>query len=212
MGGVLVRLMMALQDFALANHAMGTWKEQEDPKLKDRRIGAARYFLRLLQSHILEAFGIIEEIEASPELLAAVEACDTQTKKSFAALQQFRTSDDYKLLLRIRNNIGFHYGGKVVLQALERIQKRLTLKREQKKKVDDLAAITLGREALDWHFVPTEWVENDIIIRGIFQIPEGDDTADEQKSTDEIVMRLHDIAAAFGDFAGYFIKQHAKAA
>ena len=210
LGGVMVRLMMVLQDFALANHAMAGWKAEKNGKLKDRHIGAGRYFLRLQMSHIFEAFALIEEIQKSDDLRATVEACDAQTKKSFVALETFMKSDDYKLLLVIRNTIGFHYGRKVVLQSLERIKQRLDKKREEKKPVNDLVAVTLGSEALDWHFVPTEWVENDIVVRGIFKLPEGQ-PEDDQKKSDEIVDRLHEIAKTFGDFAGYFIKSHAKA-
>ena len=35
LGGVMVRLMMVLQDFALANHSMGGWKAEEGQKLKN---------------------------------------------------------------------------------------------------------------------------------------------------------------------------------
>ncbi|MGH8564431.1 MAG: hypothetical protein ACREXW_10210 [Gammaproteobacteria bacterium] len=210
-GGIMVRLMMVLQDYALANHAMETWKKEEDPKRKDRKVGAGRYFLRLQMSHLFEAFEIIKkEIEKSDELKAAIEACDTQTKKSYQALLEFLKGDDYKLLLHIRNKIGFHYDRKVVLQSLERIEKRQERKRQEKKYTSDLAALTLGREALDWYLRPTEWLANDIIVHWIFKIPEYEEPADIQEKTDEIVMRLHNIAAVFADFAGYFIKSHAK--
>src|SRR5262249_21225146 len=121
----------------------------------------------------------------------------------------FMKSDDYKLLRRIRQNIGFHYGAKVVLQSLERLEKRAQKKREEKKYVKDNFALTLGDEALD--FKPTEWVENDIVVQGIFDLPEDEEPADVQAKTDDIVVRLHNIAAVFADFAGHFIKHHAKA-
>jgi hypothetical protein len=210
LGGLMVRLMMAVQDFALANHAMGKWKAERDGKYKDRYIAAGRYFLRLQMSHILETFELVEEIQKSDDLKAALAACDAETQKSFAKLQEFMKNDDYKLLLMVRNTIGFHYGRKVVLQALERIKARAEKNREQKKKWNDLVPITLGHEALDWHFVPTEWVENDIVVRGIFKIAEGDPAEDQDKSN-EIVDRLHAVAGTFADFAGHFIKRHAKA-
>jgi hypothetical protein len=210
LGGIMVRLMMVIQDFALANHAMGSWKAEKDGKYKHRHIAAGRYFLRLQMSHILEAFELVEEIQKSDELKAAVLACDKQTRKSFEALEAFMNGEDYKLLLVIRNTIGFHYGRKLVLQSLARIKERLEKQRAEKKNADDLVGITLGHEALDWHFVPTEWVENDIVVRGIFKIPEGQPMDDQQKS-DEIVDRLHEIAKTFADFGGHFIRHHAKA-
>ena len=212
LGGLMVRLMMVLQDFALANHSMGTWKAEENRKLKDRKVGAGRYFLRLQLSHIFEAFKIIEkEIEKSADLKAAIESCDARTKKSYQALLEFLKSEDYKLLLRIRNNIGFHYDAKVVLQSLQRLEKRQEKKRREKKYTNDCVALTMGTEVLDWYFKPTEWVENDIIVHGIFDLPDDEEPADLQAKTDDIVMRLHNIASVFGDFAGYFIKYHARA-
>lgn len=212
LGGLMVRLMMILQDFALANHSMGIWKAEENQKLKHRKVGAGRYFLRLQISHICEAFKIIEkEIEKSAELKAAIELCDVRTKKSYHTVLDFLKSDDYKLLLRIRNNIGFHYGGTVVLQSLERLEKRQEQKRREKKYTNDNVALTLGTGALDWYFKPTEWVENDVIVHGIFDLPQGEESGDLQAKTDDIVMRLHSIANVFCDFAAYFIKFHAKA-
>jgi hypothetical protein len=97
-----------------------------------------------------------------------------------------------------------------VLQSLARIKERLEKQRAEKKDPTDLVGITLGHDALDWHFVPTEWLENDFVVRGIFKIPEGD-PADDQKKSDEIVDRLHEIAKVFADFGGHFIRHHAKA-
>lgn len=200
LGGIMVRLMMALQDFALADHSMGTWKAEEDHKLQDRKVGAVRYFLRLQLSHVFEAFEIIKEIEEQCELRAAVDACDRQTVKAYQTVIEFMKGDDYNLLLRIRNNIGFHYGRKVALQSLKRLEKR----------PNKNGALTIGNEALTWYFEPTEWVENDVIVHGIFGLPEDEEPTDLSAKTDDIVMRLHNIAHAFGDFAGYFIKGHAK--
>jgi len=126
--------MMVLQDFALANHAMEAWKTEHSLKLRSRKIGAARYFLRMQISHVFEAFEIVQnEIEKSAELKAAIEACDARTKKSYQTVIDFIKSDDYKLLSRIRNNIGFHYGPKVVLQSVQRLDKRQDKKRGEKK-------------------------------------------------------------------------------
>ena len=125
LGSVMVRLMMILQDLALANHAMGGWKAEESQKLKRRKTGAGRYFLRMQISHIMEAFRIIEhEIEAIDELKAAIERCDARTRASYRELLEFRASDDFQLLRKIRNKIGFHYDGRYVLEALQRLERR----------------------------------------------------------------------------------------
>ncbi|WP_072375405.1 hypothetical protein [Hyphomicrobium sp. NDB2Meth4] len=210
-GSLMVRLMTAVQDFGLANYAMGKWKAEDSFKLQPRKLGAARYFLRLQMSHMFEALAIIEnEIERTPALRAAVEQCDARTIKSYEWLVEFAKSDDFKLLTRIRNNIGFHYDAKVVSQSLRRLERQRKKKVSAGKFTKDFGALTLGNESLDWFFKPTEYVENDIIIHGIFGLSEDDEPQDLQQRTDEIVMRLHDVAVVFSDFAGHFIKHHAK--
>jgi hypothetical protein len=72
LGGVMVRLMMVIQDFALANDAMGSWKAEKNGKYKHCYLAAGRYFLRLQMSHILDAFELVEEIQKSDELKGAV--------------------------------------------------------------------------------------------------------------------------------------------
>ena len=53
-------------------------------------------------------------------------------------------------------------------------------------------------------------VENDVVVHGIFGLPEGEEPADLQAKTDEIVMRLHEVANAQADFADHFVKAHVK--
>ena len=61
----------------------------EDLKLESRKVGAARYFLRMQISHIFEAFEIVQnEIELSAEPKAAIEACDAQTARGGGSMAQ----------------------------------------------------------------------------------------------------------------------------
>jgi hypothetical protein len=212
LGSVMIRLMMMIQDFALANHAMEAWKNEPNRTLASRKVSAARYFLRMQMSHLLEACQMIQdEFEKNADLKAAVEACDAQTKSSYAKLLEFLKGADYTLLLRVRNNIGFHYGDKVVQQSLARLGRKREKRKKEGKYTNDNAGLTLGNEALDWYFQATEHVENDVIIHGIFALPEDDEPGDVQKTTDDIVMRLHGMAYTFADFAGHFVRHHTKA-
>jgi hypothetical protein len=63
----------------------------------------------------------------------------------------------------------------------------------------------MGNEALDWHFEPGDMVEDRLVVRKIFEIPADTDVRVE---VDKILVELHEIAAVFGDFAGYFVKYH----
>jgi len=135
---------------------------------------------------MFEAFDIIEkEIETDEKLEGAIETCDALTMKSYRALLDFMKTDDFKLLTRIRENISFHYGAKVVTNSLKRILDRQT-KRTEKRWVNKQLSLTLGEDALDWSF--DGWIENDIVVYGIFKLPDDDDPTEVQAKTDEIIV------------------------
>jgi hypothetical protein len=211
LGSVMVRLMMALQDFALANHAMGAWKSEASPKLKNREIGAARYFLRLQIAHLREALKIVnEEIEKNDNLKAAVAACDAPTKRSYQTAVDFSRGGDNKLVERIRSNISFHYDPKVVKRSLQRLEARQNKKRKEGEYVNGNALLTLGHNAMDWYFTVTDAVEIDIVVHDIFDLNEDEQPEVLQEKVDAIMVRLYEAAAVFADFAGHFVKFHAK--
>ena len=83
-------------------------------------------------------------------------------------------------------------------------------KRKKNIYTNDNAALTLGHDAMDWYFTLTDSVENDVVVHGIFNLPQNDQPADLQAKTDAIVMRLHEITGVFADFAGRLRKYHAK--
>lgn len=196
LGSVMVRLMMALNDVSLSDDGMGRWKNEENERLKNWKTGAQRFFLRTLLAHIFEALAIIREIVNDAELMKVVEGSDAATRSSFEKLRKFIDSADYKFLKRIRNNLAFHYDGKVVQRSVENLAGRFPRK---------LISCSLGDEAIDWHFTPGEWVENDIIVRAIFGIDAVDEKVAQEK-TDEIIVRIHELAYSLADFGGHFIK------
>jgi hypothetical protein len=218
LGGVLVRLMMVLQDFSMANYSMGEWKKRRKWKKRvDRNLGAAMYFIRLQVSHIFEGLKIIEEIRETPSLMNFVDGCDRETKKAFAALDQLKDHPDYKLMLRIRNNVGFHYDPEVVLQALQRIQrmrecqKKKSGKGKKKRESSDLVEATIAKNVKDTFFHPGLTVENNAVVHGIFKVDENASDKAILGATDEIVWRLHQKAIKLAEFAARFISQLAPA-
>jgi hypothetical protein len=58
----------------------------------------------MLMAHIYEALSIIEDIQQDTKLRAAVQQCEAKTRSSFDAVAAFLGTDDYEMLLRIRNN------------------------------------------------------------------------------------------------------------
>jgi hypothetical protein len=95
-------------DITLAEDAFSRWVEEERPAWKGRQTGAKMYFFRLQISHIHEAMEVIKQIKK--DHLLAVEATDPRTRESFAALQAFLKSDDYKKIAKLmRHFVTFHY-------------------------------------------------------------------------------------------------------
>jgi len=64
---------------------------------------------------------------------------------------------------------------------------------------------SLGNDPLDWYFELGDLVNDRIVVRGIFKAP---NDADVRAAIDPILLRLHRMAAAFSDFAGYFVRHH----
>jgi hypothetical protein len=106
---VILRLMMACNDFSIANDAFGIWSQEQDRARSDRQASARVYFLRLQIAHVFEALSIIGEINRKPNLLSAVRQCDGRTQRSFEALVAVLSSEDYKIMETIRNKTAFHY-------------------------------------------------------------------------------------------------------
>ena len=197
LGSVLVRLMMVLNDFSIANDAVGLWRSDISNKRKLRRDEAVRYFVAIQISHVFEGMlGIIKEIEDTPTLLTAVGKCDQPTQREFHDLLAYRKANDFqKIMGRIRNNLAFHYDGKLAEKALVALTKQHPNK---------FAPISMGRDSLDWHFTPGDIVRDRVGVREIFKVPDG---ANVREETDKILVDLHRISDTFGRFAGNFIWQ-----
>lgn len=221
-GGVLVRLMMVLQDLALADTAMRAFGRPKNAKKQgDVKRAAGRYFLRLQISHSCEALKIIREIRHNTALTGLVMGCNRETRKAYEALEAFLGTPDHELTEKIRNKVGFHYDRTMVRDSLRRIERRRQRQVGKRKgrlkdirKPIDVVRFTTAREARNSAFVPWEIVENDIVLHDIFDLDESDTRAGDKAldaAADAIVMRLHQIPKTFSFFAINFIMKYAKA-
>jgi hypothetical protein len=112
---------------------------------------------------------------------------------SFTKVCAFLETPDYKKLIRIRNNVGFHYDAKLAERAVKEIAEKLP---------EDRSSMTLGQDPLERYFQLGDKVTERIVVRHIFEVAEGEDVT---KESDEIGGRIFDMAEALADFAGYFI-------
>jgi hypothetical protein len=198
LASVIVRLMMVQNDISMANEGLSEWTDASEQKKLARQYGGKLYYGRMLMSHVFEALEIIEEIQNSAHLHQAVQKSDPGTRASFNSVAAFLKSPAYFKLLRIRNNVGFHYPSKLAVKALEQIDKKFPGHR---------FCYSLGQQTLDWYFELGDLLLDRIVVRDIFKAPEG---ADVRAAIDPILLRLHAMAVAFSDFAGYFIRHSLK--
>jgi hypothetical protein len=105
-------------------------------------------------------------------------------------------TDDYKLLLRLRNNLSFHYDGKLAWRALGRILEA---------RPDDMSSISHGTEVLHWHFGLADKIANSIFARDVLGLQGEEDLS---KRADEIIKRLFDLHEALGDFALHIARHY----
>ena len=71
----------------------------------------------------------------------------------------------------------------------------------------DVSPVSLGHETLDWYFELGDKVVDRMVVRDIFKV---DEKVGMRAAIDAVLSRLHVMAAAFSDFAGYFIRHYAK--
>jgi hypothetical protein len=198
LASTILRLMMACNDQTLVDDALAAWHRERSDAHERRAVGAKMYFVRLQIAHVFEALSIIQTIRDTSELADAVSAYDVRTRGSFDKIANFIDTDDYKKMVRIRNNITFHYDEGAVAKAF----------REVAAEHPDLSLhISMGDETIDWFFEPADRIIDRIVVRDIFAVPR---EADVRAEVDNIVVRLHDVVKAFADFAGYFIWHHTR--
>jgi hypothetical protein len=197
LGSVLVRLMLVMNDFSIANDALGFWRADTSRKRINRQGDALRYLVSVQVSHVFEGMlSIISEIEKRPTLLAAVGRCDKPTQAEFAQLVAFRKTQRFThVMTRIRNNLAFHYDANMAQKQL------LELVAEHPR---TNGAISMGNDVLDWYFAPGDMVRERVGVREVFKVPKG---ADVRLETDKILIELHEISDVFGKFAGNFVWQ-----
>lgn len=197
---VVVKLMMACNDMALANLSLSDWKENQPWTRRDLQVGARLYFVRMELAHLYEGIKIIPEIRRTPGLAGHLRLCDRHTQESFAAVEQYaeggpKNGELEALVGRIRHTLTFHYYGcgKQIQRAIEDRAGR----REGR-----FSSVTRGPSAHRWRFAAADDVVDSIVVRQIWQVPRSSDL---RAAVDEMAMKVHRISLHFLDFAGEFV-------
>ena len=205
-GILIIRLMMAANDLALADWGFKQFK-QEQPRLqRHAQLGACRYFIRLLCGHLNEAIKLVQEVRDTPSLSCLIERCTQPTREAFGRLtaclrgeSQYREFQKY--IGQIRHNVAFHYQSTPVARALADRSSRQEARR---------ATITRGTDLSLWRFNLADDILDSIVCRQLWRIPK---TADLRAEAD----RISDFCSSFcqdffnfcGEFIFRYIREHA---
>ncbi len=200
-GSVLLRLMMVVNDFVIANDTLNMWRQKSGEENKTKRQEAFKYLVESQIAHIYEGMLIVKEIEESPSLMRLVEQCDTPTRDEFKRLADYRRSPHYeKVMGRVRNNLAFHYDAKLVQRQLTALVK---------KHPGTVCLQSMGGRSEDWLFEAGALVGERVAVREVFEVP---DDMDATQGADLVLARLQNISTWFMQFAGHFVWKHTPSA
>lgn len=193
---LLLRLMMAANDIAIANRGLEMFDEL--PRLQAHvRRGARLYFVRLQLGHLSEALKLIGSIERMPSLRRQVSGAGRLAKTDYERLLRcLRGGPDNprfrQVVKAVRDKTVFHYDGRQVGRAL----------RDRASREDGrISKITRGDNMRLWRLEVADDIVDTIVCRQLWRIPR---SADLRKEADANAMFGHEIAVAFLNFAGDF--------
>jgi hypothetical protein len=194
---MLIRLMLAVNDVALAADASDQWVEATDRKRAAMRNAARGYFVRVLLSHVYEGLRIVKDISQSPQLRSSVDECDARTSSTFQFLEEIVKSSEMDVFDRLRNRATFHYDRQLPLLSFEEIAKS---------DPDRRWSCSVGSEPLDWRFELADAVMDRIVIREVFRL-RGPRGPERTAKTEGLALRLQDISHRFTEFASDYVRR-----
>lgn len=195
-----VRIAMVCNDLAIANSAMGYFKNLTSNALSHIRQGAPLYFVRMSCGHLREGMRALREVRDHTALLALTKKCDARAQAAFAelceCLQGGRNHGDFERYVKpIRNTIASHYDPNEVKSALE-------FRRVHPSNIP--CSITIGEDIHSCRFEFADVVLDTIVCRKLWQIPLGTDVRAE---ADRIANWCFAKSIEFLDFGGDFVSR-----
>ncbi len=199
---IVVRLMMAANDIALANKSLADFKKEQPRIRRHVQRGAAMYFVRLQCGHLNEAMKIVREVKDNPYLMGVLGRCSHDAQDAFgkleACLDGAERAEFQRYIARIRHQTAFHYDGDAVLIALRDRASRPEAARSR---------ITWGDDLSLWRFELADDIADSIICRQIWAIPR---EATLREEADRISDYGSDLCKAFLDFSGEFVFRYVR--
>lgn len=195
---LIIRLMMACNDIALANQCLSTFKEENSPMREHVSKGAQMYFVRLQCGHLKEAMGLIDEVYKDINFSQRVQRLTRQAQECFHNLvNSLQNGPDHQkfkdYVMKVRHKTIFHYDRKLVDRAL---------KDRAGRSGTSCSKITRGNHISLWRFELSDDILDSVICRHIWKIPR---SADLRQEADRICDFVSNLCVSFLDFCGEFI-------
>ncbi|HEY6521654.1 MAG TPA: hypothetical protein VIZ19_20125, partial [Roseiarcus sp.] len=135
--------------------------------------------------------------------------CERQTIDEFLLVESFSKSPEMAILKDFRNQAAFHYDRELPIKNLKKLTKKRPHDEDSKDQSDTPYACSMGHDGLDWHFELGDAVMSNMVIYDIFK-QDYPKSEERRKKVEEIAMRQQEIARAFTDFAGHFIRHYSR--
>jgi hypothetical protein len=195
---IVARVAMVCNDLAIANDAMGHYKNLPDNALSHIRQGGALYFTRISCGHLREGVRAIQDIRTNTRLTAQVEKCDSAAQTAFAALCEcIAGGKDYadfrRYVMSIRDKASFHYDGTNIETALVH---------RNRHHWNSICAMTIGETVHSCRFDFADVILDTIVCRDLWAIPM---SADARFEADRIADWCFTKSVQFLDFGGEFV-------
>lgn len=203
---IIIRLMMACNDIALANHCQSIFREDHTSFKSHIRKGALMYLIRLQCGHLNEAMEIINDIKNDQTLSDLIEKCSQNVKDAFTnSVRCLKGGSDYykfqKYVGQIRHNTVFHYNNKLVDRALADRSSR---------KEANVSKVTYADHISFFRYELADDIIDSIVCRHIWKIPRSANLRQEADRISDFGSDLCKFLLIFGEkFVFQYIKDYA---
>lgn len=198
-GSMLIRLMMVMNDCAIAEESATMWRARTDEKTRIKQQEAFKYFVELQIGHLHEGLALIREIAKKPKLRALVDLCPQATQEQFEHLRKYEPGAALGAVMTdIRNKLAFHYDPKLIRDEL------LAHVRERSQTA---AVISIGGTSQEVLFEPGAVINERVATQKVFPIPPG---ADIDTESNKLMAELEKIMEGFMNFGGSFVWKHTR--
>lgn len=198
-GSMLIRLMMVMNDCAIAEESATMWRGRTDEKTRVKQQEAFKFFVELQIGHLHEGLALIREIAKKPNLRDLVNQCPQITQAQFDHLTNYKPGVALGAVMAdIRNKLAFHYDPTMI---------RDELRAHVREQPGTAALISIGGSSEDILFEPGAVINERVAVNKVLRITAG---ADADAESNKVMVELEKVMEDFMNFGGTFVWKHTR--